>query len=58
MFLWGNGIEKLKKIEEYSFIKKKLMGPIELKSNYFLNNVYQKKPQVKFPRIIYPYSPI
>ncbi len=56
--LMGNGIEKLKKIKDYSFIKKKSMGPIELKSNYFLNNVYLKKPQTKFPRIIYPYSPI
>ena len=56
--LMGNGIEKLKKIKDYSFIKKKLMGPIELKSNYFINNVYQKKSQGKFPRIIYPYSPV
>ncbi len=56
--LMGNGIEKLKKIKGYSFIKKKLMGPIELKSNYFINNVYQKKQQGKFPRIIYPYSPV
>ena len=56
--LIGNGIEKLKKINEYGFIKKKLMGPIELKSNYFLNNVYLKKPQGKFPKIIYPYSPV
>ncbi|MFL2514541.1 MAG: hypothetical protein ACJ0RK_04245 [Alphaproteobacteria bacterium] len=53
--LMGNGIEKLK---DYSFIKKKLMGPIELKSNYFVNNVYLKKPQGKFPKIIYPYSPV
>ena len=50
--------EKLKKINDYGFIKKRLMGPIELKSNYFLNNVYLKKPQGKFPKIIYPYSPI
>jgi tRNA A37 threonylcarbamoyladenosine modification protein TsaB len=56
--LIGNGIEKLKKMKDYSFVKKKLMGPIELKSNYFLNNVYQKKSQGKFPKIIYPYSPI
>ena len=53
--LMGNGIEKLK---DYSFIKKKLMGPIELKSNYFVNNVFLKKPQGKFPKIIYPYSPV
>ena len=53
--LIGNGIEKLK---DYSFIKKKLMGPIELKSNYFVNNVFLKKPQGKFPKIIYPYSPV
>ena len=56
--LIGNGIEKLKKLNDYGFIKKKLMGPIELKSNYFLNNVYLKKPQGKFPKIIYPYSPV
>jgi len=34
------------------------MGPIELKSNYFLNKAYLKKPQGKFPKIIYPYSPV
>ena len=56
--LMGNGIEKLKKLKDYSFIKKKLMGPIELKSKYFLNNLYLKKPQGKFPKIIYPYSPV
>src|SRR6056300_1414214 len=56
--LMGNGIEKLKKIKDYNFIKKKLMGPIELKSNYFLNSLYLKKPQGKFPKIIYPYSPV
>ncbi len=56
--LMGNGIEKLKQMKDFSFIKKKLMGPIELKSNYFMNNNYLKKSQVKFPRIIYPYSPI
>ena len=56
--LIGNGIEKLKQMKDYSFIKKKLTGPIELKSNYFMNNVYLKKPQIRFPKIIYPYSPI
>ncbi len=56
--LMGNGIEKLKKIKEYSFIKKKIIGPIELKSNFFVKNSYLKKPQLKFPKIIYPYSPV
>ena len=56
--LMGNGIEKLIQMKNYSFIKKKLMGPIELKSNYFINSVYLKKPQIRFPKIIYPYSPI
>ena len=56
--LMGNGIEKLRKMKDYSFIKKKLMGPIELKSNYFINNAYLKKPKRKFPKIIYPYSPV
>ena len=56
--LMGNGIEKLNQMKDYNFIKKKLIGPIELKSNYFMNNVYLKKPKIKFPKIIYPYSPI
>ncbi len=56
--LMGNGIKKLNQMKDYSFIKKKLMGPIELKSNYFMNSVYLKKPQIRFPKIIYPYSPI
>jgi len=56
--LMGNGIEKLKKIKEYSFIKKKIIGPIELKPNFFVKNSYLKKPQLKFPKIIYPYSPV
>ena len=56
--LMANGIEKLKKIKEYSFIKKKIIGPIELKSNFFVKNSYLKKPQLKFPKIIYPYSPV
>jgi tRNA A37 threonylcarbamoyladenosine modification protein TsaB len=56
--LMGNGIEKLKKIKECSFIKKKIIGPIELKSNFFVKNSYLKKPQLKFPKIIYPYSPV
>jgi tRNA A37 threonylcarbamoyladenosine modification protein TsaB len=56
--LMGNGIEKLKKIKEFSFIKKKIIGPIELKSNFFVKNSYLKKPQLKFPKIIYPYSPV
>ena len=46
--LMGNGIDKLKKIKDYSFIQKKLMGPIELKSNYFINNVYQKNHRENF----------
>ena len=56
--LMGNGIEKLKKIKEYSFIKQKIIGPIELKSNFFVKNTYLKKPQLKFPKIVYPYSPV
>ena len=56
--LMGNGIEKLRKMKDYNFIKEKLLGPIELKSNYFLNNAYAKKPKCKFPKIIYPYSPV
>ena len=54
----GDVIEKLKKLKDYSVIKKKLMAPIEIKSNYYVINVFLKKPQGKFPKIIYPYSPV
>ena len=57
-FLIGNGLEKLKKISEFAFIKNKIISPTKLKSNYFIKNHYKKKSYYKFPKIIYPYSPI
>ena len=56
--LIGNGLEKLKKISEFKFIKNKTIQPIKLKSNYFANKHYKKKSSYKFPKIIYPYSPV
>lgn len=56
--LIGNGLEKLKKISEFNFIKNKTILPIKLKSNYFVNKHYRKKSSYKFPKIIYPYSPV
>ena len=57
-FLIGNGLEKIKKISEFSFIKNKIISPTKLKSNYFIKKHYKKKSNYKFPKIIYPYSPI
>ena len=57
-YLIGNGLEKLKKISEFTFIKKRTISPTKLKSNYFINKHYKKKFNYKFPKIIYPYSPI
>ena len=51
-------IEKLKKISEFAFIKNKIISPTKLKSNYFIKKHYKKKSNYKFPKIIYPYSPI
>ncbi len=56
--LIGNGLEKLKKISDFKFIINKTIPPIKLKSNYFVNKHYRKKSRYKFPKIIYPYSPI
>ena len=57
-YLIGNGIEKLKDISEFKFIKSKTLSVTKLKSNYFVNKYYKKKSNYKFPKIIYPYSPI
>ena len=56
--LIGNGLEKLKNISEFNFIKNKIIFPTKLKSNYFVNTSYKKNLNYKFPKIIYPYSPI
>tara|TARA_Y100000996_G_C22552513_1_gene654272 strand:- start:912 stop:1565 length:654 start_codon:yes stop_codon:yes gene_type:complete len=56
--LIGNGLEKLNKISEFKFIKTKTLGPTKLYSNYFVKRIYNKKYSMKFPKIIYPYSPI
>ena len=57
-FIIGNGIKKIKALEDFSEIKNKCSQPIQLKSKYFVNNFYKKKPLKKIPKIIYPYSPI
>ncbi len=57
-FLIGNGIDKLKKETNFKFIKSKICGPTNLLSSYFLNKIYRKNFNTKFPKIIYPYSPI
>ena len=56
--LIGNGVNKLKKRNEFKFINKKILGPLRLESNYFTNKHYDKKINKKLPKIIYPYSPI
>ena len=56
--LIGNGVNKLKKKKEFKFISKKILGPSRLESNYFTNKYYDKRINKKFPKIIYPYSPI
>ena len=57
-YLIGNGTEKLKDISEFKFIKSKTLSVTKLKSNYFVNKYYKRKSNYKFPKIIYPYSPI
>ncbi len=57
-YLIGNGIEKLKNISEFKFIKGKALSLTRLESNYFVNKYYRRKSFYKFPKIIYPYSPI
>ena len=57
-YLIGNGTEKLKDISEFKFIKSKTLSVTKLKSNYFVNKYYKKESNYKFPKIIYPYSPI
>lgn len=56
--LMGNGIEKLKKISDFKFINTKIFGPTKLYSSYFVKQFYKKKYSLKFPKIIYPYSPV
>ena len=56
--LMGNGIDKLKLKKEFQFIKKKIVGPTKLESKYFLSGYFDKKLSKKFPKIIYPYSPV
>ena len=41
-----------------AFLKNKIISPTKLKSNYFIKKHYKKKSNYKFPKIIYPYSPI
>ena len=56
--LIGNGLDKLKKLSDFKFIKKKELGLTRLQSNFFVNDFYNKKGSYKFPKIIYPYSPV
>ena len=56
--LIGNGLDKLKNYSDYKFIKKKSLGVSKLQSNFFVNDFYKKKVSNKFPKIIYPYSPL
>ena len=56
--LIGNGVNKLLKKKEFKFIKNRVIGPVKLESNYFKNRVFDKKGNNRFPKIIYPYSPI
>ena len=46
------------KKKEFKFIKKLVIGPVKLESNYFVNSHFNKKDNKKFPKIIYPYSPV
>ena len=57
-FLIGNGLDKLKRISGFKFIKKKELKIPRLQSNFFVNDFYRKKLNYKFPKIIYPYSPV
>jgi len=56
--LIGNGLKRLEKISEFKFVKKKSLGLYHLKSKYFINDYFKKKPTHIFPKIIYPYSPV
>jgi len=56
--LIGNGINKIKKNENFKFVSKKMIGPLHLESHYFTNKHYDKKTNKKLPKIIYPYSPV
>ena len=56
--LIGNGINKLSKKKEFKFIKDRVIGPVKLESNYFINSRFDKMSNNRFPKIIYPYSPI
>jgi|TARA_B100000085_G_C18524693_1_gene505249 tRNA A37 threonylcarbamoyladenosine modification protein TsaB len=56
--LIGNGVNKLSKKKEFKFIKNRVIGPVKLESNYFINRIFDKKGNNRFPKIIYPYSPI
>ena len=54
----GNGISKIKDLENFLTIKHKCLKPISLKSKYLMKSHYNKKPLKSIPKIIYPYSPI
>ena len=43
---------------QFKFIKDRVIGPVKLESNYFINSRFDKMSNNRFPKIIYPYSPI
>lgn len=58
VIIMGNGILKLKSMSEFKFLKAKECGPIHLKSDFFVQKFYDKKPKLNISKIIYPYAPI
>ena len=58
VIIMGNGVLKLKMIPEFKFLNAKECGPIHLKSDFFVQKFYDKKPKLNISKIIYPYSPI
>ena len=58
VIIMGNGVLKLKSMPEFKFLKTKECGPIHLKSDFFVQKFYDKKPKQNISKIIYPYAPI
>jgi tRNA A37 threonylcarbamoyladenosine modification protein TsaB len=58
VIIMGNGVLKLKTMPEFKFLKSKECGPIHLKSDFFVQKFYDKKPKLNISKIIYPYAPI
>ena len=57
-YIIGNGVKRIRDLENFEVISDKCKEPIELKSKYLVNDFFQKKPLKKLPKILYPYSPI